>query len=71
MCRDACAICTVQGYTVQGGALQRGAGYLQCALERGIAFPCVQQERLSLQGYCTDWLLSLNTDPTTQGSSNT
>ena len=29
-------------------------GYLQCALERGIAFPCVQQERLSLQGYCTD-----------------
>ena len=36
-------------------------GYLQCALERGIAFPCVQQERLSLQGYCTDRPLTLST----------
>ena len=71
MCRDACTLYTVQEYTVMVYTVQGVQGYLQCALERGIAFPCVQQERLSLQGYCTDWPLSLNTDPTTQGSSNT
>ena len=37
-------------------------GYLQCALERGIAFPCVQQERLSLQGYCTDRRAATHTE---------